>query len=128
MLKITDGRVTLFVTPGAYRNIYAPQGFKEVNPKTTAKDKIESKISPEIQPDKLPEAVPKDVAASEFDASAGDSTPTTNTPEPYDEDLSEIPLGEMDSDQLRAYAKQLGVDLKGMTSKKAVRDKIKAAL
>ena len=125
MLKITNGKVTLFVTPGAYRDVYAPQGFTEVTAKTSHKGKIESKIETQIQPDKLPEVTPEDVTASEFDVSGGESV--SDTPKPT-EDLSEIPLSEMDSDQLRAYAKELGVDLSGLTSKKAVRNKIRAAL
>lgn len=43
-------------------------------------------------------------------------------------DLSEIPLSQMTDKQLRAYADQLGVDLTGVTSRKAVRAKIRAAL
>lgn len=128
MLKITNGKVTLFVTPGAYRDVYAPQGFIEVTAKTSHKGKIESKIETQIQPDKLPEVTPEDVTASEFDVSGGEPvSDTPDAPKPT-EDLSEIPLGEMDSDQLRAYAKELGVDLSGLTSKKAVRNKIRAAL
>ena len=125
MVQITNGIVTLSVTPGAYKNIYASQGFREVNTKTPSKAKVESQIETDISVGTFPEVTPEDATASEFDASTVGTV--SETPEP-DVDLSEIPLGEMNSEQLKAYAKQLGVDLKGMTSKKAVRDKIRAAL
>lgn len=121
MLKITNGKVTLFVTPGAYRDVYAPQGFTEVTTRATETPQIE----PEPQGGNLPGVTPEDVTEDNSDASEDASEPETPK---TSEDLSEIPLGEMDSDQLRAYAKELGVDLSGLTSKKAVRNKIRAAL
>lgn len=121
MLKITNGKVTLFVTPGAYRDVYAPQGFTEVTTRATETPQIE----PEPQGGNLPEVTPEDVTEDNSDASEDISEPDTSE---QVEDLSEIPLGEMNSEQLRAYAKQLGVDLKGLNSKRAVRDKIRAAL
>lgn len=43
-------------------------------------------------------------------------------------DLSEIPLSEMDFYQLRDYADQLGLDHKGLRSKKELRALIKSNL
>lgn len=120
MLKITDGRVTLFVTPGAYRDVYAPQGFSEVTSEATETPQIE----PETHGGNLSRVTPEDI--TEDNSEPSEDIPEPETPE--DLDLSEIPLGEMNSEQLRAYAKQLGVDLRGLNSKRAVRDKIKAAL
>lgn len=129
MITITNGRVTLSVTPGAYREVYAPQGFTEAKTKTSHKDKIKSEIKPEAQGNNLLGVTPEDV--TEDNSNAPEDKFETNIPEQVadtDEDLSEIPLGEMNSEQLRAYAKQLGVDLKGLNSKRAVRDKIRAVL
>lgn len=125
MITITNGRVTLSVTPGAYREVYAPQGFTEVTTRATETPQIE----PQAQGNNLPEVTPEDTTEDNSDAS--EDKFETNTPEHVadtDEDLSEIPLGEMNSEQLKAYAKQLGVDLRGLNSKRAVRDKIRAAL
>lgn len=105
--------------------MYAPQGFTEVTTRATETPQIE----PQAQGNNLPEVTPEDTTEDNSDAS--EDKFETNTPEHVadtDEDLSEIPLGEMNSEQLRAYAKQLGVDLKGLNSKRAVRDKIRAAL
>lgn len=121
MLKITNGIVTLSVTSGAYKDVYALQGFQIVTSRATETPQIE----PETQGGNLPEVTPEDVSEDKSDAP--EDTLASETPEAVT-DLSEIPLGEMNSEQLRAYAKELGVDLKGMTSKKAVREKIKAAL
>lgn len=121
MLKITNGKVTLFVTPGAYRDVYAPQGFTEVTTRATETPQVE----PEPQGGNLPGVTPEDVTEDNSDASEDVSK---TEPEETSEDLTETPLSEMNSEQLKAYAKELGVDLSGLTSKKAVRDKIRAAL
>lgn len=117
MIKITNGRVTLMVTPGAYKDIYASQGFHQISELVTKATET-SLNGPEPQNDTAPD--PDDEDSSEDNSGCSEDN--------QDEDLSEVPLNEMDSDQLREYAKKLGVDIRGLTSKKAVRDKIRSVL
>lgn len=118
MLCITNGVQTLTVTSGAYMSIYAPQGWKPVDTSTHAEMLEEDEVfSTDRLPDPEPESTTEPILAQESEDESGE-----------EENLSEIPLTEMNSAQLREYAKQLGVDIKGLTSKKAVRDRIRAVL
>lgn len=118
MFCITNGVQTLTVTSGAYTSIYAPQGWKPVSTSTQAEMPEEDEaFLPDKVPDPESENASEAILAQESD-DEGDE----------EENLSEIPLTEMGSAQLRKYAKQLGVDIKGLTSKKAVRDRIRAVL
>lgn len=124
MIKITNGITEMLVSIGAYKDIYKSQGYKPVSgivseassrPTETPAGSVVKFTSPD----------PENVSEDNSDVSEDKPSPE---PESLPADLSEIPLGEMNSDQLRAYAKELGVDLKGLTSKRAVREKIRAAL
>ena len=104
------------VTPGAYKDIYASQGFHPISefaPRATETPLNE----PEDHGDTFNEGDDEDASEDNSGCSNEDGS-----------DLSEIPLNEMDSDQLRAYAKELGVDIRGLNSKKAVRDRIRSVL
>lgn len=127
MVTITNGRTTLKVTSGAYKDIYAPQGFHEVIPSVSTQTEITSEdVIPAV--DTVPEV--KDKPLSED--TSGQENENAELPQEFSElsleELGEIPLGEMSSEQLRRYAKLLGVDLRGMNSKKAVINKIRSAL
>lgn len=123
MVKITNGHLTLAVTLGAFRDIYSAQGYNIVD--TSIQTSEASIATPQpsggIFNGSGTENVSEDVSDEQTDVSGADEIV-----EPVD--LSEIPLNEMTNDQLRAYAQQLGVNLKGITSRRAVRDKIRAAL
>lgn len=127
MVTITNGNLTLMVTPGAFRDVYSAQGFKEISnvshntQKTLSKAPVTqggivSGVDPENASDELPEPL----------ESAPDSKAEKQLSRK--EELSEIPLNEMTPEQLREYAKLLGVNLKGLRSKTAVKDKIRSVL
>lgn len=124
MIKITNGLTTLEVTPGAYKDIFSHQGYTPVQSVSTNQTEMPAVVS---QPDgdKLPGEDSETVTESISDQETDGDTPEEISEE---ENLSEIPLGEMTDKQLREYADQLGVDLTGVTSRKAVRAKIRAAL
>ena len=124
MIKITNGFSTLEVTKGAFKDIFSAQGFSPV-----CEMHVEGSTEPihANQPveDKLLNEEPKE-------ASEGNSERNTGVPESDklsdDENLSEIPISEMTNEQLKKYAEQLGVDLSGATTRKAVMSKIRSAL
>ena len=120
MVKITNGTTEMSVSMGAYKDIYKPQGYSLISDMPSEGSSRPVETSTDLV-GKFTSHDHKNVSEDKFDASED-----KYVSEP--EDLSEIPIGEMNSDQLRAYAKELGVDLKGLTSKRAVRDKIRAAL
>lgn len=123
MVKITNGYLTLNVTLGAFRDIYSAQGYKILN--TSIQTSGATVATPQSSGGKFTEVDTKNATEVVFEDKT-DYIPADTDAEPVD--LSEIPLTEMSNDQLKAYAKQLGIDLKGITSRKAVRDKIRAAL
>lgn len=117
MITITNGRDTLTVTQGAYKDIFKAQGFIPVSAEAPKMPPSE----PDESPRSLPEVTEEDITESKFEQVNDDS-------ESDEENLSEIPLSEMTPDQLKAYATQLGVDIRGIKSKKAVIDRIRSVL
>lgn len=125
MVTITNGVQTFTVTDGAFKNIFKAQGYFPVTELEKADVSVETtEIAPEdtsVQPEETTEA--------EAEASSEDKNLVSeDEPEELSEDLSEIPLSEMTNKQLTAYAAQLGVDIKGVKSKRVVIDRIRAAL
>jgi hypothetical protein len=102
MIIISNGRLELSVTPSAYKLIYEPAGWSISQAETDedVREDFEGEIT----------------QGDDEDASESDS------------ELSEIPLNEMTSEQIRKYAKQLGVDLTGVKKLSDARNKIRAAL
>lgn len=124
MIKITNGLNTLEVTPGAFKDIFSAQGYtpvQEMSVKATGVP-VEQPQPSEV---KLPEVTPENAAASISEQETDHPTPEEISGE---ENLSEIPISEMTNKQLKEYAEQLGVDLEGITSRKAVMNKIRLAL
>ena len=131
MLTITNGRVTLKVTRGAFENSYRPYGFSvldgvgaadgggQVNtqPTLTTQHPGDSSQDKMVESDEGAEEVPDT-----------DETEEEVTEEEDKVDLSEIPLSELDFYQLQDYADQLGLDHAGMRSKKEIRALIRAHL
>lgn len=124
MIRITNGRETLVVTRGAYKDIFKSQGFYETSIETTSADEDVRSVSYGSLSEVTSEIASEDVSVQETDEPEAEEVPEVKS----DVELSEIPLSEMTNDQLREYADQLGVSLKGITSKKAVRDKIRSVL
>ena len=119
MVKITNGEKTLTVTQGAYNSVYAPNGWQKIEPAAEP-----TEMSSNTQTDsgvKLSEPEDKNTTEDNFVQENDDS-------EINSEELSKIPLTDMNSSQLKAYANKLGVDIKGVKSRKVVIERIRAVL
>ena len=128
---ITNGVSVISVTKGAYEGIFKHQGYYPVEPKIQPIVAEAPKIAPvvsEVQPVSLPYEAPEDTSETNSVQEEGISEVEAEVEEKNDTVLSEIPLSEMTQDQLRAYAKELGVDIKGLKNRKAVIDRIRASL
>lgn len=127
MVTITNGSLTLTVTSGAFRNVYSAQGFKEIS-NVSHKPQKTLHRAPVVQGGVTLGAEPEN--ASEELSEPLESVPAVTAAKPLNrkEELAEIPLNEMTPDELREYAKLLGVNLKGLRSKNAVKDKIRSVL
>lgn len=119
MITITNGQLTLTVPNSAYRSIYASSGFRPLAD--------QEHIAPpadtfNTSSEETPENANLDEEKDEFEG--------TSEVEAENEeiDLSEIPLSEMDFYQLCDYADQLGIDRRGIRSKKELRALIKSNL
>ena len=119
MIKITNGQVTLTVPASALHQIYAASGFHP----------LECEESGEASGDTFNTFEAKTPSSEDFAVETEESAESDEyDEEAYDEeevDLSEIPLSEMDFYQLCDYADQLGLDRKGLRSKKELRALIK---
>lgn len=120
MIKITNGCQTMTVTQGAYRSYFKHLGYKPV-------DAIELHENPEQENAHGDPETPTSEDSSE--SSGAEETPVDfedeDPAEPEEEDLSEIPLGEMKLSQLIAYAEQLGLEYSDAPSKKELRTLIR---
>lgn len=127
MVTITNGKLTLSVTPGAFKDVYAAQGFKEIsNPLHSTQKHVhtDAEASGGIISRPEPENVSGDRSESSTDIPAVKEQKQLSR----QEELSEIPLNEMSPSQLREYAELLGVDIKGLKNKSAVKNKIRSVL
>lgn len=111
MVKITNGKLTLTVTRGAYVGYYMRHGFAILS------DEGASFPSEGVTTQPIPENTEEDDFSQEEDADSDPGEPAAE-PEP---DLSEIPLSEMGFGMLQDYADQLGLDYGGLRSKKELR-------
>ncbi len=114
MIKITNGQMTLTVPNSAFLTIYKASGFHTVESTTDSESPIDSYTSvTENAPGE--EIIPEETE----DIEESDAEETEYMEETVD--LSEIPLSEMDFYQLSDYADQLGLDHRGIRSKKELR-------
>lgn len=118
MITITNGQNTLTVPNSAYEMMFKDSGYHPLADEEHATDEGD-KIITEA------EKVPLDALDVE-ENEALDESPDEE--EEAEVDLSEIPLSEMDYYQLCAYADQLGVDRRGIRSKRELRALIKSVL
>lgn len=112
MITITNGQMTLTVPNSAYQTIYKASGFHPLEDEKSVAALADT--FPTFE-DKTPR---EDVSIEETEDSKGYGGDKVEE-EPID--LSEIPLGEMDFYQLSDYADQLGLDHRGIRSKKELR-------
>ena len=123
MVKISDGKTELTVTKGAFHNFYERLGFAILDGAGEVFSPGEETTHPEHENTES-EEIPQE------DEDDTDPVDGTYEEEPEDEeiDLSEIPLSEQDFYQLQDYADQLGLDHRGLRSKKELRALIRAHL
>ena len=114
MIKIRKGSKTLMIPAGAYDTIYAPAGWeKEEKPEEPAKA-VEEPQEVDETPESVEEEPEEELEEEDEDVEYVDP-----------EELNEKPLEELDFDELKILAEYLGVNIKGLKSKKEVRDAIK---
>lgn len=123
MLHITNGNVTLRVTRGAFNSFYKKHGFHTVDDEGAAEESEVVVTQPSSGKECLEDSTHREKGAAETDE---DDSPEDCEEE--DEDLSQIPLGEMSFDQLCEYADQLDLDRDGIRSKKELRALIREHL
>ena len=116
MIKITNGHMTLTVPKSAYRTVYMPIGFHPLKDEERVEAPADTFNTPD---DKAPEKGFSDEETEDSEESDGYTEEGETEEEPID--LSEIPLSEMDYYQLCEYADQLGLDHRGIRSKKELR-------
>lgn len=122
MLVITNGVDTLTVTKGAFNALYKYQGF------IVAEEGAEAP-SPSGETDTVASTQADDtVQAEEPDEEYSDEEGDTTDGTDEEPDLSEIPLIEMNKEQLIRYADQVGVEYTGAETKKELRAAIRKAL
>ena len=117
MITITDGQMTLIVPNASYRGFFAASGFHPLADQehvgvpadtfTTSEEETSENAILDEEKDKSEEVLEAEDEDEEID-------------------LSEIPLSEMDFYQLCDYADQLGLDRRGIRSKKELRALIKS--
>lgn len=117
MITITNGQMTLTVPNASYRGFFAASGF---HPLADQEHVVAPNDTLPTQDEETPESA---ILDEETDKSEDVSKVEAENEEI---DLSEIPLGEMDFYQLSDYADQLGLDHKGIRSKKELRALIRA--
>lgn len=114
MIQITNGQITLTVPSSAFHQIYRDSGFRVLG------GEEHSEASAETFPT-LDEKTPEEQNLVEETEDLAKSHATEKFYDEDEVDLSEIPLSEMDFYQLCAYADQLGIDRRGIRSKKELR-------
>lgn len=118
MITITNGQNTLTVPNSAYEMMFKDSGYHPLADEEHVTDEGDTFIT-------AVDETPSDASYVE-ENEALDESPDEE--EEAEVDLSEIPLSEMDFYQLCAYADQLGVDRRGIRSKRELRALIKSVL
>ena len=134
MLVITNGSMDLTVTKGAYESLYKHQGFavKGAGVHTPSPEITKTESSQAEMPEEAHEEEAM-VTPTEADSGKSDIEDLAEDDAYEDEEeeepkLSEIPLAEMTKAQLIAYAEELGIELDGDETKRALRVAIRKAL
>ena len=123
MVVITKGSMTLTVPKRAYDKMYAPAGWdlkgKEMG--HTAKVEIEHTVGSPKEED----ATKAEETAEEVESTPDEEEEEIEYVDP--EELLEKPVNELDFEELQIVAEYLGIDTKGITQSKKLRNLIKAA-
>ena len=139
MLKVTNGVVTVTVTRGAFNSYFKHAGFHVVNGANSPESEGVGKYHPapdspededENQTGEDEESYTKEYLDEQGNESEeqDEESEEEETEEEKAVDYSEIPLSELGFDQLMDYADQLGIDRKGVRSKKELRAAIREYL
>ena len=126
MIKITNGINVLMVTNGSYREQYKPFGWVPVGEKAVVElpDAAEKRSEQQaVEAKRKAEAEAKAKIAADV---AG--VKESEEPESEEQFVPEKPLAEMSNSELRAKAKQLGVDISGLETRKQVRAALSNAM
>lgn len=124
MIKIEKGNSVLTVTAGAYENYYKHLGYKPVGVPVSCENSGEGNTYPPDDSQHLDDPTQLRIDGSDSD----DGEEPLEDDEDEELNLSEIPLSEMNFDQLCEYADELGLDHGGIRSKKEMRALIRAHL
>lgn len=136
LVRIRLGSHSAVVTAGAYREIFKPQGWtiegdEKPTPKivedkpdevTSTQDESDANLDTENEPEDDDEA---DGETESDENDDEDDSEDDSDEDESDEDLEEKPLSEMSFSELSAYAKKLKIDIKGLNSKKLLRQAIR---
>lgn len=114
MIKIRKGSKTLVIPAGAYDTIYAPAGWERA-------DGTKKSVKEPQKVEKTPE--PLEESEEEFEEELDEEDEDVEYVDP--EELNEKPLEELDFEELKILAEYLDIDVKGLKSKKDVREAIK---
>ena len=123
MIKITNGINVLMVTNGSYREQYKPFGWVPVG----EKDVVELPDAAEKRSEQQA-AEAKRKAEEEAKAKIAADVAGVKESESEEQFVPEKPLAEMSNAELREKAKQLGVDISGLETRKQVRAAISNAM
>lgn len=122
MINITNGVNHMTCTAGAFKEIFAPQGWTRVDTAESSQVGVSSQGGTSV--DQEEEEVEEDELETAGDDSDEESEDEDEESE-ADEDLSEKPLGEMSYEELQRFAKLSGLDITGMRSKKEIRQALR---
>lgn len=130
MIKIKRGDSVLTVTAGAYKNYYKHLGYEPVGVAKNGENPVEENTHPHDDSQHCDDSTHLNLDESALDdEEEGAFTDDEEEEGTEDEvDLSEIPLSEMNLEQLHDYAEELGLDHKEITSKKKLRALIREHL
>lgn len=128
MIKITNGINVLMVTNGSYREQYKPFGWVPVGEKAVVElpDAAEKRSEQQaVEAKRKAEAEAKAKIAADV---SGVKESEFKESEAEEQFVPEKPLAEMSNSELRAKAKQLGVDISGLETRKQVRAALSNAM
>lgn len=128
MIKITNGINVLMVTNGSYREQYKPFGWVPVGEKAVVElpDAAEKRSEQQaVEAKRKAEAEAKAKIAADV---AGAKESESKESESEEQFVPEKPLAEMSNSELKAKAKQLGVDISGLETRKQVRAALSNAM
>ena len=126
MIKIKRGDSVLTVTTGAYKSYYKHLGYEPVGVAKNSENLDQENTHSHEDSQQLEDST--QLTEDEDDSTDEEEEDFTEEEEEEEVDLSEIPLGEMDLDQLHAYAEELGLEHEEITSKKKLRAIIRDCL